>query len=78
MRYIGNELGVRSDTLKGIVRNDLPQQYKFSRKEIGIDTSCDGSNLFIGIPAASRVILVSAHSDRFDVLDFLVEKHNHL
>ena len=78
MRYIGNGFGVRSDTLKDIEHNHLPQQYKFSRKEIGIDTSCNGSKLFIAIPAASRVILVSAHSDRYDVLDFLLKKHNHL
>ena len=39
MRHIDNALSVSSDTLKGIVRNHLPQQYKFLEKEIGIDIS---------------------------------------
>ena len=37
--HIGIALGVNSDTLKGIIRNYLPQQYKFSGKEIVIDSS---------------------------------------
>ena len=41
--HIGIALGVSFDTLKGIVRNHLPQQYKFSRKEINIDDSYNGS-----------------------------------
>ena len=32
-------LSMSSDTLKGIVRNRLPQQYKFSRIEIIFDDS---------------------------------------
>ena len=36
VRHIGIALGVSSDTLKGIVCHHLPQQYKFSRKEIKI------------------------------------------
>ena len=39
MRYSGIALGVSSDTLKDIVRHHLPQQYKFSWKEINIDDS---------------------------------------
>ena len=35
LRHIGIALGVNSDT--------LPQQYKFSRKEINIDDDYDGS-----------------------------------
>ena len=35
-RHISIALGVSSDTLKGIVCHHLPQQYKFSRKEIKI------------------------------------------
>ena len=46
MHHIGIVLGVSSDTLKGIVLHHLPQQYKFSRKEINIDVSYDGSKLF--------------------------------
>ena len=49
MRHIGIVLGVSSDTLKGTVRNHLPQQNTFSRKEIGTDISCDGSKLFTTI-----------------------------
>ena len=30
--HIGVALGVISDTLKGIVRNHLPQQYKFPKR----------------------------------------------
>ena len=47
MRHIGIALGVGSNTLKGIVRHHLPEQYKFSRKEINIDDSCGGSKLHI-------------------------------
>ena len=78
VRHIGIALGVGSDTLKGIVRHHLPQQYKFSRKEINIDDSYDGSKLFTTIPGACRVILGSKHPDRHDVIDFLVERHNYL
>ena len=52
VRHIGIALGVGSDTLKGIVRNYLPQQYKFYRKEINIDYSYDGCKLFTAIPGA--------------------------
>ena len=78
VRHIGIALGVSSDTLKGIVRHHLPQQYKFSRKEINIDDDYDGSKLFTTIPGACRVILGSTHPDRHDVIDFLVERHNYL
>ena len=72
-------LGMSSDTLKGIVRNRLPQQYKFSRKEIIIDDSYDGSK-FTTISGVCRVILGSTDPDRHNVIDFLVfrirlEKH---
>ena len=39
VRHIGIALGVSSDILKGIVHNHLPQQYKFSTKEININDS---------------------------------------
>ena len=78
MRHIGIALGVSSVSLKGIVRNTLPQQYKFSRKEINIDDSYDGSKLFTTIPGAYRVILSSTHPDWHDVINFLVERHNYL
>ena len=76
--HIGIALGVSPVTLKGIVRNHLPQQYKFSRKEINIDDSYDGSKLFNTTPGACRVILGSTHPDRHGVIDFLVERHNYL
>ena len=60
------------------IRNDLPQQYKFSKNKIGIGTSYDGSKLFTSIPGASRFILVSTHLDRYEVFHFLVDRHNHL
>ena len=78
VRHIGIALGVGSDTLKGIVRHHLPQQYKFSRKEIGIDESYDGSKLFTTIPGACMVISGSKDTDQHDVIDFLVERHNYL
>ena len=78
LRHIGIALGLSSVTLKGIVRNHLPQQYKFSRKEINIDDSYDSSKLFITIPGTCRVILGSKHPERHGVIDFLVERHNYL
>ena len=76
VRHIGIALGVGSDTLKGIARHHLPQQHKFSRKEINIDDSYDGSKLFTTIPGSCKVILGSTHTDRHDVIDFLVKRHN--
>ena len=76
--HIGIALGVSPVTLKGIVRNHLPQQYKFSRKEINIDDSYDGSKLFTTISGACRVILSSVHPDRHDIINFLVERHDYL
>ena len=73
VRHIGIALGVSSVTLKNIVRHRLPPQYKFSRKEINIDGSYDGSKLFTTISGACRVILGSTHPDRHNVIDFLVE-----
>ena len=78
MRQIGIALVVSSDTLKGIVRHCLSQQYKFSRKEINIDVYFDGSKLFTTIPEVCRVILGSTHPNRYYVLDFFVQRHNHL
>ena len=74
VRHIGIALGVGSDTLKGIARHHLAQQHKFSRKEINIDDSYDGSKLFTTILGAYRVILSSKHPDRHEVIDFLVER----
>ena len=34
--------------------------------------------LFTTVPGACRVILGSADPDRYDILDFLLERHNHL
>ena len=78
VRHIGIALGVGSDTLKGIVRHHLPQQYRFSRKQINIDGSYGGSKLFTTTPGACRVILGSTHPDQQDVINFLVERHNYL
>ena len=78
VRHIGIALGINSDILKGIVHHHLPQQYKISRKEINIDDSYDGSKLFTTIPGTCRVILCSTHPDQHDVIDFLIERHNHL
>ena len=78
VRHIDIALYLSSNTLKRILRHHLPQQYKFSRKEINIDDLYDGSKLFTTIPGACRVILGSTHPDRSDVIDFLVERHNYL
>ena len=75
VRHIGIALPVSSDTLKGIVRHHLPQQHKFWRKDINIDDDYDGSKLFTTIPGACSIILGSTHTDRHDVIDFLVERH---
>ena len=53
--HVGITLGISSNTLTGIVRHHLPQQFKFSKKEINIDPSYDGSKLFTTIPGACRV-----------------------
>ena len=63
VRHIGIALGVGSDTLKGIVRHHLPQQYNFSRKDINIDDPYHGPKLYTTIPGACRVILGSTHFD---------------
>ena len=73
VRHIGIALGVSFDTLKGIVLHHLPQQYKFSRKEINIDDPYDGS-----IDDPYDGILGSKHPEQHDVLDFLVERHDYL
>ena len=78
LHHIVIALGVSCDTLKGIVRHHLPHQYKFSRKEINIDDSYDGCKLFTTIPGACRVLLGSKHLHRYDIIDFLVERHNYL
>ena len=78
VRHIGFALGVSYDTLKGIIPHHLHQQFKFSRKEIGIDSSYDGSKLFTTISGACRIILSSSHLDRYDVLDLLDEGHDYL
>ena len=78
VRHTGIALGVNADTLKGVVRHHLPQQYKFSRKGINIDDDYDGSKLFTTIPGACRVILGSTHPDRHDVIDFIVVRHKFL
>ena len=74
---IGIALGVSSNNLKGIVRHHLPQQYKFSRKKISIDVFHDGSKLSTTIPGACRAILASTNPDKYYVIVFLVERHNH-
>ena len=70
--------GASPDTLKGIVHNNLPHQYKCSIKEIGISGSYYGSKFFTVIPRTCRLILVLIHCNRYGVLDFLVERHKHL
>ena len=63
VRYIGIALGMRSDTLKDIVRHHLPQQYKFSRKEINIDDPYYDSKLFTTMSGSCTIILGSKHPD---------------
>ena len=70
--------GASPDTLKGIVHNNLPHQYKCSIKEIGISGSYYGSKFFTVIPTTCRLILVLIHCDKYGVLDFLVERYKHL
>ena len=68
VRHTSIILGVRSVALKVIVRNHLPAQYKFSKKEINIDDPYDGSKLFTTIPGACGVILGSTHPDLIDMM----------
>lgn len=70
--------GASPDTLKGIVHNNLPHQYKCSITEIGISGSYYGYKYFTVIPTTCRLILVLIHCDKYGVLDFLVERHKHL
>ena len=70
VHHIRIALGVSPNTLKGIVRHHLLQQYKFLRKEINIDDDYDGSKLLTTIPGACRVILGSTNPDRHDIIDF--------
>ena len=78
LHHIGIALGVGSDILKSIIRDHLPQQYKFSRKQIGIDISYDSSKFFTTVSEVCRVMLGSTHPDKYDFLDFLVERHNNI
>ena len=75
VRHIGIALGVNSETLKGIVRNHLPQLIYHSFPE---KNWYNGSKLFIIIPGVCPVILGSTHPKNWDVLDFLVKSQNHL
>ena len=77
VRHIGIALGMRSDTLKGIVRHHLPQQYKFSRREINIDDPYYDSKLFTTMSGSCTVILGSKCRDWLDVINCLVERHNY-
>ena len=78
LHHIGIALGVGSDILKSIIRYHLPQQYKFSRKQIGIDLFYDGSKFLTTFSAVCRVMVGSKHPDKYDFLDFLVERHNNI
>ena len=75
VKNIGISLDVNNDTLKGIVRNHLPSDLRYSRKYIGLDILYGGAKLFTTIAGACRVILGSTHPDKFDVLDILIERH---
>ena len=68
VHLIGIALGVSSDTLKSIARNHFPQQYKFSRKKIGIGISYDGSKLFTVMPGACKVKLALPQLDKYEYL----------
>lgn len=78
LHHTGIVLVVSSDTSKSIVLNrtiyHLHQQYKFSRKGIGVDSFYDGSRLFTTMSGAYRVILGSTHPDGYDFLFFLAEE----
>lgn len=51
--HVGISLGVNFNTL----HNHLPQEYEFSRKEIDMNISYDGSKLFTIIPGDYRIII---------------------
>ena len=78
VKNIGISLGVNNITLKGIIRNHLPSDLRYSRTYIGLDIPYGGAKLFTTITGACRVILGSTHPDKFDVLDFLIERHDQL
>ena len=78
LHHIGIALGVGSDILKSIIRYHLPQQYKFLRKQIGIDLFYDGSKFFTTLSEVCRVMVGSKNPDKYDFLDFLVDRHNNI
>ena len=73
VHQIGVALGVSSDALKDTVH--YLSNIRFQEK-IGIDIS--HGLLFTVIPGACRVILGSIHPNRYDILKFLLDKHNSL
>ena len=78
VQKIGTALGISTDSLKALVRNHLPTDLRLSREYIGLDIPHDGAKVFTTITGACRLILASKHPDRFEVLDFLLNRHDEL
>ena len=78
VKKIGEAVEMTRANFKAHVQNHLPEHYRLSRSCIGLDISYERSKVFTIIAGACRLILTSKHPDRFDVLEFLLDRHDHL
>ena len=73
VHHIVAALAVSSDTLIIYLCS-----ISFQERKLVLISLLMAPKLFTTVPRAHRVILGSAHPDGYDILDFLVERHNHL
>ena len=78
IKKIGEALDMTHTNFKALVQNHLPEHLRMSRSYIGLDISYERSKIFTTIAGACRLILASKHPDRFEVLDFLLDRHDQL
>ena len=78
VKKIGEALEMKRTNFKALVQNHLPEHLRLSRSYIGLDISYERSKVFTTIAGACRLILASKHPDRFEVLEFLLNRHDQL
>ena len=78
VKDIGLALGVDKNTLNAIVRNHLPKELKLNKKDIDLDIAFHRFKLFTTITGACRVILGSTHPNKFEVIDYILQRHDDL
>ena len=78
VKKIGEALEMPCANFKALVQNHLPKHLCLSRTFIGLDISYERSKTFTTIAGACRLILASKHPDRFEVLEFLLDRHGQL